>query len=41
MLKALAREERKMFGLVNKRISGWKTEGRGAVGAVRRIKPAR
>ena len=41
VLKALARDERKMVGLVKKRISGRKTDGRGVVGAVRMIKSGR
>lgn len=41
MLKALVKEERKTIGLVKRRVTGWKMEGRGGVGAVRRIKSAR
>ena len=41
MLKALARDERKMVGLVKKRVRGWEMEGRGGAGAVRRIKSVR
>ena len=41
MPKALARDERKTVGSVAKRISGRKTDGRGAVGAVRRVKSGR
>ena len=41
MLKALAKDERKTIGLVKSRIIGWKIEGRGTIGAVRRIKSAR
>ena len=40
-MKALVRDERKTIGLVKRRVMGWKMEGRGRVGAVRRIKSAR
>ena len=41
VLKALAKDERKMIGLVENRYNGWIIEGRGAVGAVRRIRSGR
>ena len=38
VLKALVRDERKMVELVKIKVTGWKIEGRGAVGAVRRFR---
>ena len=38
VLKAFVRDERKMVGLVKIEVTGWKIDGRGAVGAVRRFR---